>query len=57
MKEVRLPVAAPMAGYFVGIYSDKTAWQEHSDSFRALLKPRMFYTGRRPYIAPKKEKK
>ena len=38
-ENLRIPVAAPAPGYQFQIVSEKTAWQLHSDTFKALGKP------------------
>jgi len=54
-ENLRIPVAAPAAGYQFQIVSDKTDWQNHSNTFKALGKPRLFYSSRIPYVRPKRQ--
>jgi hypothetical protein len=60
MKTVKIPVAAPEAGLYFDNRSEKTGWQEYSDTFKALGRPRMFWQSgknERPYVNPDKKKK
>lgn len=44
MRTVKIPVAAPGAGLYFDNRSEQTDWQKFSNSFKAFLVPRMFYS-------------
>jgi len=44
MKETKIQVAAPEGGIIYDCGSTKTAWQNWSDEFRVLCRPRLVYS-------------